>query len=92
MVLHQGFFETGEEADIGLGDYDLLLSPNPLEGNILNVHTRMNLDSYIVMNINGVVVAKGGMSNKINVGDLPAGAYFVRFEGEEIVNKRFIRK
>ncbi|AXT18520.1 T9SS C-terminal target domain-containing protein [Flavobacteriaceae bacterium AU392] len=73
---------------------DIVLYPNPVQGNTLNVSSNFDDLSYEVYNIIGQVVSKGKVINKvINVSELTSAVYHIRFTtGEETITKRFIKR
>ena len=76
------------------GDEDILVYPNPVKGNLLNVKLPGNTDaSYTIVNMIGQTVLRGDSISKVDVGTLEAGMYFIRVnEGEEIITKKFIKQ
>lgn len=74
---------------------DILLFPNPVKNNTLNVKLSGNLDgSYEVINMIGQNVLKGdSILNPINVSSLQPGIYIIKVnDGDEVITDRFIKE
>ncbi|WP_255572887.1 reprolysin-like metallopeptidase [Hanstruepera marina] len=82
------------EVEDSYGDQDILVYPNPVKGNILNVKLPGNQDaSYTIVNMLGQTVSKGNSISNVDVSTLEAGVYFIKVnEGEEVVTKKFIKQ
>lgn len=81
----------GNNATEGL---DVLIYPNPVRGNILNVRLDGNMDdpTFKISNMLGQVVKEGRLNNRqIQVNELQSGVYFLQLSDEsQSVTKRFI--
>ena len=82
------------DVDDDFGDQEIMVYPNPVKGNILNVKLPGNQDaSYKIVNMIGQTVIEGNSISRVDVGSLDAGVYFIQVnEGEEIVTKKFIKQ
>ena len=90
-----GYTITSSDVSNGIEE-DILVFPNPVKGDFLNVKLLDNsVDStYVIKNMLGQTVSQGRILNeKVNVSALRAGMYFIEVnDGEEIMTKRFIRQ
>ena len=76
-------------------DLDVVIYPNPVSGNNLNVVLLdYNGIYYRVMNMLGQTVDSGQLKNRqVNVENLESGMYFIEInDGEEVFIKKFIRR
>ncbi|WP_233450951.1 reprolysin-like metallopeptidase [Hanstruepera ponticola] len=82
------------ETEDAFGDQEILVYPNPVYGNVLNVKLPGNQDaSYSIVNILGQTVSKGNSISIVDVSALEAGVYFIKVnEGEEVITKKFIKQ
>lgn len=82
------------DVDDDFGDQEIMVYPNPVKGNLLNVKLPGNQDAtYTIVNMLGQTVSKGNSISNVDVGTLEAGVYFIKVnEGEEIVTKKFIKQ
>ena len=85
-----GYFESRNTSE-----YDVLIFPNPVSGNHLNI-VLLDYDeiSYRVINMLGQTVDSGQLkSQQVNVENLESGMYFIEInDGEEVFIKKFIRR
>ncbi|MGV6830203.1 MAG: immunoglobulin-like domain-containing protein [bacterium] len=90
-----GYTITSSDGNNGIEE-DMLVFPNPVKGDFLNVKLFDNLvdSTYVIKNMLGQTVSQGSILNdKVNVSALRAGMYFIEVnDGEEIMTKRFIRQ
>jgi len=73
---------------------DISIYPNPV-GNIMMVYLKdQNMSRYTITNMTGQIVAKGLLnSDSINVSQLEAGVYFVKFTSDKkMITQRFVKK
>ncbi len=72
----------------------LTVYPNPVKGNIMNIKLNFGaVNSYRIINVYGQEVAKGVEANRINVGKLRSGVYFVEvFDGNNTLTKKFMKQ
>ncbi|WP_299332600.1 immunoglobulin-like domain-containing protein [uncultured Psychroserpens sp.] len=73
---------------------DIVLYPNPVKGDILNVNSTYSKVSYEIYNLVGQLVAKGQVKNDIiDISSLDGAVYQIRFtaEGETLI-KRFVKQ
>ncbi len=73
---------------------DISIYPNPV-GNIMMVYLKdQNMSKYTITNMTGQIVAKGLLnSDSINVSQLEAGVYFVKFTSDKkMITQRFVKK
>nr|WP_321221219.1 immunoglobulin-like domain-containing protein [uncultured Psychroserpens sp.] len=73
---------------------DIILFPNPVKGNILNVKTTYNNLTYEIYNTIGQLVSKGEIKNdSLDISGLDGAIYQIRFTAEnETFTKRFIKQ
>ena len=86
---------TTSDGDSNLDADDILIYPNPVKGNTLNVKLMYQAEaSYRIVNMIGQTVASGLLKdNQVDVSNLLSGVYFIEVnDGEEIITKRFIRE
>lgn len=71
----------------------LLVYPNPVKGNILNVSIpEIESFTYRIMNIVGQTITNGHSNGQIDVSKLDAGVYLIEVnDGEDISTKKFIK-
>ncbi|MDA7558748.1 DUF5011 domain-containing protein [Flavobacteriaceae bacterium] len=85
-----GYFESRNTSE-----YDVLIFPNPVSGNHLNI-VLLDYDeiSYRVINMLGQTVDSGQLkSQQVNVENLESGMYFIEInDGDEVFIKKFIRR
>jgi bacillopeptidase F (M6 metalloprotease family) len=73
---------------------DIIVYPNPVKGNILNVKSTYSDISYEIYNTVGQLVARGNVKNNtIDISSLDGAIYQIRFTSEdETLIKRFIKQ
>jgi hypothetical protein len=74
---------------------DFIIYPNPVSSSIINIKVNGLVNTnYLVTNTLGQVVLKGKLAtNKINIGTLKKGIYFLEIKTpEEKIVKKFIKK
>jgi len=95
-IIPLGTVNTGFASnDSDFEDLDVVIYPNPVSGNHLNVVLLdYNGISYRVMNMLGQTVDFGQLkSQQVNVENLESGMYFIEInDGEEVFIKKFIRR
>ncbi len=87
--------EEDNDIVLGLDLKDVILYPNPVSGNSLNVQSSFENLNYEVYNIIGQVVAKGNITNTntIDISNLNSAVYHIKFNsGEQTIMKRFIKR
>ena len=102
LTFHVHFFDTGVE-DYNLAD-DLTVYPNPAS-DFVNVQCTMNnvqleIESVEILDVCGRVVSTvvetmctSSLQTRINVGNFPAGIYFVRVTTDAgAVTKKFVKR
>ncbi|WP_250433720.1 reprolysin-like metallopeptidase [Hanstruepera flava] len=82
------------DVDDDFGDQEIMVYPNPVKGNVLNVKLPGNQDAtYTIVNMLGQTVSKGNSISNVDVSTLEAGVYFIKVnEGEEVITKKFIKQ
>ena len=73
---------------------DIMVYPNPVKGDILNVKSTYSDMSYEIYNTVGQLVARGNVKNNtIDISSLDGAIYQIRFTSEgETLTKRFIKQ
>ncbi|MEM5565566.1 choice-of-anchor J domain-containing protein [Psychroserpens sp. AS72] len=73
---------------------EIILYPNPVKDNILNIKSTYTNISYEIYNMVGQLVSKGHVKNKaIDVSNLKGAIYQITFSAEgEIITKQFIKQ
>lgn len=73
---------------------DFSVYPNPVKGAVLYIKTQGDLQgNYTIVNMAGLTVIKGRLSNEINVRNLESGLYFINVNTEEtVITKKFIKR
>lgn len=74
--------------------FDVVLYPNPVEGDLLNITTTASDISYTINNMLGQEVSKGKTTGKaIDVSRLGKGVYIINLQaGDKQVTKHFIKE
>lgn len=69
---------------------DIVIFPNPVKGDVLNIRNTKNYSEYEILDISGKLINKGKIVNEsINVKTLKPGLYLIKID--EVV-KRFIKE
>lgn len=63
-------------------DYDLLLYPNPVQNTLKVIGLKQN-EYYELFNANGSLIKSGYFHKEIDVSELIAGTYFIKFQNKE---------
>ncbi len=90
-----GYTTTSTDNGNGIEE-DLMIFPNPVKGDFLNVKLYDNSieATYTIKNMLGQTVGQGTVTNqRVSVAGLRSGLYFIEVnDGEETMTKRFIRQ
>jgi hypothetical protein len=73
---------------------DIKISPNPVNGEILNIQTiGENNFSYRIFDMTGKVITNGESNKEVYVGKLESGMYFIEVFNQGITTtKKFIKQ
>ncbi|TSE09967.1 T9SS type A sorting domain-containing protein [Aquimarina algiphila] len=87
--------DTYELTDVQKNDQNFVLSPNPVNNGILNISVGktaiQNLEIFSMFGQLVLSVNDQGTKQKVDVSNLPAGTYFARITGKEIIEtKQFV--
>jgi len=89
-----GDYSSPIQGDFSTEGLDMVIHPNPVTGNSLNLKITKNLDNprFKITNLLGQIVEEGRlMNNRIDVNRLQAGVYLLEVsDSAESITKRFI--
>jgi hypothetical protein len=79
--------------EVAATENSLTLFPNPVRGNILHAKLTVGtIKNYRIINMYGQAVAFGTNGDRIEVGKLASGMYFIEIsDGNQILKKKFIK-
>ena len=87
-----GSFEVVPATNVPvLPDVSLRVYPNPAANTVLIKNLGFNTN-YQIVSVTGSTAMKGMYNGPIDVSELPAGIYFIRFEGYESKAIRFMKQ